>query len=130
MPPGFCNADCNIPFCTSYPRVISLMPMPAKSRQRAITPSLVAGDKNRRWTWLILGVIVLVGALLRLIALRQSPPGLNQDEAANAWNAYCLLKTGMDQHGVKWPIFYGRFFGGYSSMLYVYWMMPFEALGG
>jgi 4-amino-4-deoxy-L-arabinose transferase-like glycosyltransferase len=55
---------------------------------------------------------------------------LNQDEAVNAWNAYCLLKTGTDQTGVSWPIFYTRGLGGNSSTLYIYFMIPFQALGG
>ena len=44
-------------------------------------------------------VILLIAATLRLAQLDQVPPGLHVDEAANAWNAYILLKTGTDQHG-------------------------------
>jgi 4-amino-4-deoxy-L-arabinose transferase-like glycosyltransferase len=74
--------------------------------------------------------ILLLGAFLRFVRLGQSPPGLNQDEAVNAWNAYCLLKTGKDQHGVSWPIFYARGLGGNRSTLYIYLMLPFQAIGG
>jgi hypothetical protein len=59
-----------------------------------------------------------------------SPPGLNVDEAANGWNAYCLLKTGMDQHGVRWPIFDSEGFGQGMSTLYLYILIPFQAIGG
>ncbi len=83
-----------------------------------------------RSTTAILLLILLLGAFLRLFRLGQSPPGLNQDEAANAWNAYCLLKTGTDQTGVVRPIFYTRGLGGNSSTLYIYFMIPFQALGG
>jgi 4-amino-4-deoxy-L-arabinose transferase-like glycosyltransferase len=75
-------------------------------------------------------VVLLLTAALRLYKLGQSPPGLNQDEAVNAWNAYCLLKTGTDQHGVSWPIFYMRAFGGNNSPLYIYTLIPFQAIGG
>jgi 4-amino-4-deoxy-L-arabinose transferase-like glycosyltransferase len=81
-------------------------------------------------TWTILTCVVLLGGALRFFNLRQSPPGLNQDEAANAWNAYCLLKTGKDQTGVSWPIFYTRSLGGNSSTLYIYALLPFQAIGG
>lgn len=78
----------------------------------------------------ILLVILFLAAFLRLFKLGQSPPGLNQDEAVNAWNAYCLLKTGTDQHGVSWPIFYMRALGGNNSPLYIYTLIPFQAVGG
>jgi 4-amino-4-deoxy-L-arabinose transferase-like glycosyltransferase len=75
--------------------------------------------------------ILLLAALLRLYNLRQSPPGLNQDEAANAWSAYCLLKTGQDYYyRTSWPIFYVRNVGGNSSTLYAYLLIPFQAIGG
>ncbi|MBI5865790.1 MAG: hypothetical protein HZB38_15060, partial [Planctomycetes bacterium] len=47
----------------------------------------------------MLVAILLLAAALRLAGLTTVPPGLNQDEAANAWNAWCLLKSGHDQHG-------------------------------
>jgi len=78
---------------------------------------------------LLVFVLLLAGGL-RLANLTKSPPGLNQDEAANAWNAYCLLKTGQDQHGVRWPIFYSRCLGGNRSTLFLYILLPFQALGG
>ncbi len=75
--------------------------------------------------------ILMVAAILRLAWLGQvAPPGLNQDEAANAWNAYCLLKTGQDQAGVRWPIFYSRCLGANRSTLQLYVLLPFQALGG
>jgi len=84
----------------------------------------------RRYSKILLFVILLLAALLRFINLRQSPPGLNQDEAANAWSAYCLLKTGKDYSGASWPIYYVRNVGGNSSTLYVYLLLPFQAIGG
>jgi 4-amino-4-deoxy-L-arabinose transferase-like glycosyltransferase len=79
----------------------------------------------------ILFFILLLAAFLRLYKLTESPPGLNQDEAANAWSAYCLLKTGKDYYyRTSWPPFYVRNVGGNSSTLYVYLMMPFQAIGG
>ncbi len=78
----------------------------------------------------ILIIILLLAALLRLINLGQSPPGLNQDEAANAWSAYCLLKTGEDYAGASWPIYYMRNLGGNSTTLFIYMMIPFQAIGG
>lgn len=75
-------------------------------------------------------VILVCGGVLRIAWLDSVPPGLNQDEAANAWNAYCLLKTGRDQVGQPWPVFYARTLGENRSTLFFYWMIPFQALGG
>lgn len=82
---------------------------------------------NAAW---ILSAILVVAALLRLIGLTSAPPGLNQDEAANAWNAWCLLKTGSDQHGAPWPTFAFREIGSYRSTLYLYLVMPFQVVFG
>jgi 4-amino-4-deoxy-L-arabinose transferase-like glycosyltransferase len=87
------------------------------------------------WLWrhskILFFAILLLAAALRFYNLRTAPPGLNQDEAANAWSAYCLLKTGKDYYyRTSWPIFYVRNVGGNSSTLYVYLMMPFQAIGG
>ncbi len=81
-------------------------------------------------TVLILSFILLTAAFIRLVNLGISPPGLNQDEAANAWNAYCLLKTGKDQTGQSWPIFYMHALGGNRTPLYIYLLLPFQAIGG
>jgi 4-amino-4-deoxy-L-arabinose transferase-like glycosyltransferase len=78
----------------------------------------------------VLLLILFLAAFLRLVNFGQSPPGLNPDEAANAWSAYCLLKTGKDYAGVSWPIYYTRNLGGNSSTLYVYLLLPFQAIGG
>ena len=84
----------------------------------------------RRWpTALVL--VLLVAGVLRFVGLGDyGPPGLNQDEASNAWNAYCLLKTGQDQAGVRWPIFYSRCLGANRSTLDLYVLLPFQAIGG
>jgi hypothetical protein len=76
--------------------------------------------------------ILLFGAGIRLAAPTISPPGVNVDEAANAWNAYCILKTGMDQHGVTFPIFAARVFGAVDnrSTLFIYYAIPFLAFRG
>jgi hypothetical protein len=54
----------------------------------------------------LLLAILAVAAVLRIAWLTSAPPGLNQDEAVNAWNAWCLLKTGKDQTGASWPLMY------------------------
>ena len=92
--------------------------------------------KNTCPTWfqrhsiILLFVILLLAAVLRFVNLEQSPPGLNQDEAISAWPAYCLLKTGKDNVGQSWPIYYMRGLGGNNPTLFTYLTIPFQAIGG
>ena len=93
----------------------------------------VAGQNEflrRYWATIALCLVVAAGAALRLVWLDAVPPALHADEAPNAWNAYTLLKAGMDQYGIHWPIFYIRAFGDNRSTLFMYMMMPFQAIGG
>jgi 4-amino-4-deoxy-L-arabinose transferase-like glycosyltransferase len=84
-----------------------------------------------KYTQLILLLVLLLAGLLRFAGLGQiSPPGLNQDEAQNAWSSYCLLKTGKNYSGASWPIFYTRGLGDNSPALYIYLLLPFQAIGG
>ena len=92
--------------------------------------SPVAADWFWRRRYLLLAVILLTAACIRLPGLEYAPPGLNQDEAQNAWDAYCMLKTGHDQVGDSWPIFYSKCFGGNRSTLQLYYLLPFQAIGG
>ncbi|MEQ8225091.1 MAG: glycosyltransferase family 39 protein [Candidatus Eremiobacterota bacterium] len=78
----------------------------------------------------ILIVILIIASILRLSALSSCPPGLAQDEGCNAWNAYCLAKTGHDQFGVSWPIVYCRGLGGNYTTLFIYMLLPFLYIFG
>ncbi len=78
----------------------------------------------------LLLAILLVAGVLRIAALTRTPPGLHQDEAVNAWNAWCLLKTGHDQVGAGWPFFYFRALGENRSPVFLYAVLPFQILGG
>jgi 4-amino-4-deoxy-L-arabinose transferase-like glycosyltransferase len=89
-----------------------------------------ATDRPRAWERTTLLVLLLLALATRTIGLDAVPPGLNQDEAANAWNAWCLLHTGHDQVGDRWPIFCFRALGEYRSTLFLYFLLPIQALGG
>lgn len=71
----------------------------------------------------ILLLITISGAILRFYKLGEIP-ALNADEAALGYNAYSLLKTGMDEHGNKWPLYF-QSFNDYKPGLTVYLIMPF-----
>lgn len=73
--------------------------------------------------------IVVLAAILRLCALDKFPAGLNADEASIGYNAYSLLETGKDEHGVSWPLVF-RSFDDYKPPLYFYLVLPFVKLLG
>lgn len=78
----------------------------------------------------MVALILIVAAVLRLWGLSDVPPGLNVDEAANGWNAYCLARTLHDQHGVFLPVLDSAGYGQGLSTLLLYVMAPFVGLLG
>ena len=72
--------------------------------------------------------ILIIAFLLRFINL-WSTPALNPDEAALGYNAYSLILTGKDEHGVSWPLHF-KSFGDYKPGGYVYLAIPFVKLLG
>ncbi len=75
--------------------------------------------------------VVAGAALFRLAALDSAPPPLNQDEASRGYDAWCLLETGADRHGARWPCFLESFGpGDFTAALSTYLTMPFVAALG
>ncbi len=74
--------------------------------------------------YLPLVLILILAAILRLWNLDHAPNGLNADEAAIGYNAYSLLQTGRDEHGVSWPLEF-RSFDDFKPPVYFYIVLPF-----
>ncbi|KKQ18404.1 MAG: hypothetical protein US31_C0005G0054 [Berkelbacteria bacterium GW2011_GWA1_36_9] len=79
---------------------------------------------------LVLIAIILLAAILRFYKLAEVPPSLYWDEASLGYNAYSILKTGHDEHGVFLPITNFAAFGDYKPPGYVYMTTPSIALLG
>ncbi len=77
---------------------------------------------QKNLTKLILFLILAWGAFWRLSHLGSYPP-LNADEAALGYNAWSLVQTGQDEHGVSWPLHF-KSFGDYKPGAYVYLIIP------
>jgi len=75
-------------------------------------------------------IIVILGFVLRFAFLTYSPPSLNWDEISHGYNAYSILKTGMDQWGQRLPIFNFRAYGDYPTTLNLYLTIPFIIIFG
>ncbi len=68
---------------------------------------------------LILICIFLLATFLRFYKLGEIPNGLYQDETAIGYNAYSLLTSGKDEHGVSWPLYF-KSFGDWKLPVYIY----------
>jgi 4-amino-4-deoxy-L-arabinose transferase-like glycosyltransferase len=73
-------------------------------------------------------IILSFAGFLRLYRIG-SYPALNADEAAIGCNAYSLLKTGRDEHGISWPIHF-KSFGDFKPGGYFYLVLPSVAILG
>lgn len=78
---------------------------------------------------LLLIIILILAAFLRFYQLGHNPPSLDWDETAEGYNAYSLLKTGMDEYGKGFPLSF-RSFDDYKPPLYIYMTVPSVALFG
>jgi 4-amino-4-deoxy-L-arabinose transferase-like glycosyltransferase len=79
---------------------------------------------------IILGFIVVIGFLLRFIQVSNNPPSLSWDEVSIGYNAYSILKTGMDEHGRFMPLDTFIGYGDYKPPLSIYITVPFVSLFG
>lgn len=73
--------------------------------------------------------IFLISFLVRIWNLDKNPAGFFCDEASIGYNAYSILKTGKDEWGVKFPIFF-KAFGEYKNPLDIYFTVPFIFIFG
>jgi 4-amino-4-deoxy-L-arabinose transferase-like glycosyltransferase len=86
-------------------------------------------DAALRREAVLAAAILLIGALARFLCLGSFPPGLNQDEASIGFDAWSLLRWGMDRCGDSWPVLFVSWGSG-QNVLYAYLSMPFLALFG
>lgn len=84
---------------------------------------------RKKWTWVLLSLIVLLAFFLRFNKVVSDPPSLNWDETSIAYNAYSILKTGKDEWGVKFPLNF-RSYGEYKLPVQIYASIPGIAIFG
>ena len=70
-------------------------------------------------------LIIFLSIFLRFYSYQNFPPALNWDEVSHGYNAYSILKTGMDEWGKKFPIINFRAYGDYPLTLNLYLTIPF-----
>lgn len=75
-------------------------------------------NSSKKYFFLLAGFFI-IAFFLRFYKLSSNPPGLYVDEAATGYNAYSILKTGKDEYGKSFPLFF-RSFGDYKMPFNVY----------
>ncbi|RZK51036.1 MAG: phospholipid carrier-dependent glycosyltransferase, partial [Hymenobacter sp.] len=72
---------------------------------------------------LLVGLVVIIGVVVRVVKFPSIPPGLNQDEASSAYEAYALALTGCDRWGNHLPAYFPGLGSG-QNVLLSYLMVP------
>jgi len=85
--------------------------------------------KNETRRRLCFWAILLLGIAVRLWRFGGVPEGINQDEAFAGYEAFCLLRDGMDTAGCRFPVYLTAWGSGMNA-LETYLMLPFVALFG
>ncbi len=75
---------------------------------------------SRRFFWAVLVGIALVAAGLRAVGVGDLPAGLFCDEAALGYNAYSILHSGRDEHGLLLPLYVWSFGVSYKNPVFIY----------
>lgn len=70
-----------------------------------------------------------LGIFVRVWHFPHVPPGLNQDEAASAYEAYSLAETGCDKWGNQWPAYFPAWGSG-QNVLLAYLTVPIIKMFG
>lgn len=87
-------------------------------------------DFVKKYKWeLTACIILIIGSLVRLICIGQIPNALNVDEASSGYDAFSILKYGIDRGGNSYPV-YLYAWGSGQSALYSYLMIPVLAITG
>jgi len=73
---------------------------------------------------ILIGVLLLLGCLVRIVGIQALPQGLNCDEASAGYEAFSLLTYGIDRNGNSFPVFLEAWGSGQNA-LYAYLMIPF-----
>ena len=109
--------------------ILSVIIAGVVKKKRPLSEKLTALLSNRKFEIAAVCVILLIGALLRLIALDELPAGMNQDEASMGYDAWSLANYGIDRNGYTFPV-YPVAWGAGHGPFYVYLSMLFIKVFG
>src|SRR5215212_2212102 len=70
-------------------------------------------------TLLPAAAVCVLTFVLYAVDVPGNPPGFYIDESSIAYNALTVARSGRDEHGEAWPLYF-RAFGDYKNPTYVY----------
>jgi len=73
---------------------------------------------------ILIFLICILSLFLRIYLLDKIPNSISADEAAFGYNAYSISKTGKDEFGHKYPLYF-QSFDDYKNPLFGYLLIPF-----
>ena len=94
---------------------------------RTGSPGVISSSDSRRehrLFWAVAAALFVISLGLHFWKIGSVPPGFYIDESSTTYNAYCILQTGADEHGNRYPAFF-RFESQYQDPVLVYAMVPF-----
>ena len=74
-------------------------------------------------------IIIVGGIFVYGRHVTTNPRGFFIDESSIAYNAYLVSRTGRDEHGQAWPLYF-RAFGEYKNPIYIYLLASIFRLTG
>lgn len=80
----------------------------------------------KKWIFI---TIIFIAAFFRFYQITIVPPHPSLDEVSIGYNAFSILKTGVDEYGTKFPILL-RAYDDWRPALYIYLVVPFVKLFG
>ena len=89
------------------------------------------GVESLRGRGLLLALVAFAVLVLvvQFTGLTDRPTGFYLDESSFSWNAWSLVRTGADEHGRPWPIFFESF-GDWKTAPYIYLLAAVFAITG
>ena len=112
-------------FCVILPFTVLIKPIKKAIQEKKNIKEFIIEYKVE----LILVFILIIGSLVRLVAIGKIPNALNVDEASSGYDGYSLMKNGIDRGGNSYPV-YLYAWGSGQSVLYSYLMIPILAFTG
>lgn len=111
--------------CFILPMVILIKPV----RESIVCKkSFIEFVREYKWELFVIFALI-IGSLVRMIAIGQFPNALNVDEASSGYDAFAIMKHGIDRGGNSYPV-YLYSWGSGQSALYSYLMIPVLAITG
>lgn len=106
-------------FCFLLPGVVLVNPMKDMIKNKKEAKKVIIDYKEE----FILFFVLIIGSLIRMALIGRYPNALNADEASSGYEAWSILKYGIDRKGNSFPVVLYAWGSGQNA-LYSYLLLP------